>query len=119
MWSLLMLQQQRNVLGGALFALLLNMKHLFAYLGPVYFIHLLRHYVLDFTSSSEGSSESSGNGSSGSSRGSGGGWAGALLRLVLLGGSVVAICGVSFGPFIAMGQLGQVSRRCSRHHQQT
>jgi alpha-1,3-glucosyltransferase len=94
LWSILMLEEQRYILAGALFAVLLNMKHLFAYLGPIYFVFLLKHYVLD-------SKSSSGNGSSSS-------WAVVLRRLVLLGGTVVLICGVSFGPFIAMGQIGQV-----------
>ncbi|WIA16323.1 hypothetical protein OEZ85_013022 [Tetradesmus obliquus] len=104
LWSILMLEEQRYVLAGALFALLLNMKHLFAYLGPAYFVFLLRHYVLDGSSSSS----SSGSSSSGSSSG---GCAGMLRRLVLLGGVVVAICGVSFGPFVALGQMGQVLSR--------
>jgi alpha-1,3-glucosyltransferase len=97
-----MLDKQRYVLAGALFAVLLNMKHLFAYLGPVYFVYQLKHYVLDGFSSSS-SSRSSGSSSCGSS------WSSVLQRLLLLGGTVVLICGVSFGPFIAMGQMGQVS----------
>lgn len=79
--------------GGVLFAVLLNMKHLFAYLAPVYFVFLLKHYVLtDSSSSSSGSID----------------WPAALKRLVVLGGSVVVVCGVSFGPFLAMGQMQQV-----------
>jgi hypothetical protein len=97
LWSILMLEEQRYILAGAMFAVLLNMKHLFAYLGPVYFVFLLKHYVLDCGSSSS----SNGSGSSSS-------WAAVVQRLVLLGGTVVLICAVSFGPFIAMGQLGQV-----------
>jgi alpha-1,3-glucosyltransferase len=92
LWSILMLEEQRYILAGALFAVLLNMKHLFAYLGPVYFVFLLKHYVLEGSSSSSSSS-----------------WAAVVQRLVLLGGTVVLICVVSFGPFIAMGQMGQVS----------
>lgn len=76
------------MLGGVLFAVLLNMKHLFAYLGPVYFVFLLKHYVLADSSSD--------------------GWRAAAGRLVLLGGAVVAVCAASFGPFVAMGQMKQV-----------
>jgi alpha-1,3-glucosyltransferase len=97
----LLLEEQRYILAGVLFALLLNMKHLFAYLGPAYFVFLLRHYVLD----SAFSSSSGGNGSSSS-------WAEVLRRLMLLGGTVVLICGASIGPFIAMGQMGQVRTNC-------
>lgn len=87
------LEEQRYVFGGVLFAVLLNMKHLFAYLAPVYFVFLLKHYVLtDSSSSSSGSID----------------WPAALKRLVVLGGSVVVVCGVSFGPFLAMGQMQQV-----------
>lgn len=32
------------MLGGLVFAVLLNMKHLFACLSPLYFVYLLRHY---------------------------------------------------------------------------
>ena len=33
-----------DLLGGVLFAVLVNMKHLFASLGPLYFVYLFRHY---------------------------------------------------------------------------
>jgi alpha-1,3-glucosyltransferase len=94
-YSILFLEEQRYVLSGVLFAVLLNMKHLFAYLAPIYFIFLLKHYVLPDSSSNSSSSSSS--------------WALALVRLAVLGGAVLAVCGVSFGPFVAMGQMQQVS----------
>ena len=34
----------RDLMAGILFAALVNMKHLFASLGPVYFVYLLRRY---------------------------------------------------------------------------
>ncbi len=77
------------MLGGTLFAALVNMKHLFAYLGPVYLVFLLRSHVWQ--------------------RGSG--FGAALGRFAVLGGCVVAVCAASFGPFIAMGQLKQVLTR--------
>lgn len=88
-------------MAGVLFAVLLNMKHLFAYLAPVYFVFLLKHYVLD-----DSSSNSTSNKSSGSNKSS---WITAFRRLLLLGVAVLAVCGASFGPFIAMGQLPQVN----------
>lgn len=96
MWSVLMIEEQHYLLAGVLFAVLLNMKHLFAYLAPVYFVFLLRHHVLDGGASSNSLSSSSSY------------WAGVFGRLALLGGAVLLVCGVSFGPFIAMGQLRQV-----------
>eukprot|EP00775_Hariotina_reticulata_P003940 gene3940-4194_t len=116
-WSLLMLKQQHNVLAGILFTLLLNMKHLFAYLGPVYFIHLWKHYVLppanssSNTTTSTATSSSSGTGSRPGVSRHARGWTEALLRLVLLGSCVLAVCAASFGPFIAMGQMKQVMSR--------
>jgi hypothetical protein len=95
-FSILFIEEQQYVLGGVLFAVLLNMKHLFAYLAPVYFVFLLKHYVLSDSSSTA----TAGPGSSS--------WASALVRLAVLGGAVLAVCGVSFGPFVAMGQAQQV-----------
>lgn len=89
MYSILFVEEGCYVLGGVLFAVLLNMKHLFAYLGPVYFVFLLKHYVLADSSSGDS-------------------WRAAAGRLVLLGGAVVAVCAASFGPFVAMGQMKQV-----------
>ncbi len=44
MWSIALIREGHDLLGGLLFAVLLNMKHLFACLGPLYFVYLLRHY---------------------------------------------------------------------------
>lgn len=45
-----------HLLSGLLFAVLLNMKHLFLYAAPAYFVHLLRAYVLQPRGSTPGSS---------------------------------------------------------------
>jgi alpha-1,3-glucosyltransferase len=39
-----LIREGRDLLGGLLFAAMLNMKHLFACLAPLYFVYLLRHY---------------------------------------------------------------------------
>ena len=44
MWSLALVREGHDLAGGVLFAVLLNMKHLFACLAPVYFVYLLRHH---------------------------------------------------------------------------
>ena len=43
-WSLALVREGHDLAGGVLFAVLLNMKHLFACLAPVYFVYLLRHH---------------------------------------------------------------------------
>ena len=77
---------------GFWFAVLLNFKHIFLYVAPVYFIALLMGYVIE-------------RDSAGKARGF------RLGRLVKLGGIVVAVFAVSLGPFIAWGQLPQLLSR--------
>ncbi|CAE6523558.1 unnamed protein product [Rhizoctonia solani] len=42
LWSIAMMREGRMLLGGMLFAALLNFKHIYMYIAPAYFIHLLR-----------------------------------------------------------------------------
>ena len=44
LWSILLIVEQQHILGSIAFAVLVNMKHLYATLGPVYAIYLLRAY---------------------------------------------------------------------------
>ena len=44
LWSILLIQQQQHILGSILFAVLVNMKHLYASLAPIYLVYLLRYY---------------------------------------------------------------------------
>ncbi|KAK9828093.1 hypothetical protein WJX81_002987 [Elliptochloris bilobata] len=83
-WSLALVREGRSLAGGVLFAVLLNMKHLFACLAPVYFVHLLRHHC----------------------RGPH-----AMRRFAVLGACVAGVFAVSFGPFVLAGQLRQVLGR--------
>jgi alpha-1,3-glucosyltransferase len=76
------MQQQRDLLGCILFAALLNMKHLFAFAGPVYFVYTLRHYC---------------TGRYG------------VARFLLVGASVASVFAASLGPFFALGQMRQVN----------
>ncbi|XP_065884238.1 dolichyl pyrophosphate Glc1Man9GlcNAc2 alpha-1,3-glucosyltransferase-like isoform X2 [Dysidea avara] len=76
----------QDLLAAFLFAVLLNFKHLFLYMAPAYFIYLLKHYC--FTN--KGFS---------------------LLNFIKLGTIVATVFLISFGPFVILGQLGQVISR--------
>ncbi|RWS26112.1 putative dolichyl pyrophosphate Glc1Man9GlcNAc2 alpha-1:3-glucosyltransferase-like protein, partial [Leptotrombidium deliense] len=69
------------------FAVLLNMKHIYLYVAPAYFVYLLRHYCFDINSRF------------------------AVKKFLKLGLVVGGVFAFSFGPFIAMGQLEKVIRR--------
>ncbi|GMH33524.1 hypothetical protein BSKO_01358 [Bryopsis sp. KO-2023] len=84
MWSVLLVEDGRYILGGVLFAVLINMKHLFVYAAPLYFVYLLRAHC----------------------------WGpGCLWNFTKLGASVTAIFALSFGPFLWLGQIKQVMSR--------
>ncbi|XP_057677322.1 probable dolichyl pyrophosphate Glc1Man9GlcNAc2 alpha-1,3-glucosyltransferase isoform X2 [Corythoichthys intestinalis] len=87
--------QSRHLQGALLFAILLNLKHIYLYVAPAYGVFLLRSYC--FTQdNSDGSIK----------------WRSfSPLRLLALGCIVVAVCAISFGPFVAMGQVSQVLSR--------
>ncbi|KAG7483912.1 hypothetical protein MATL_G00043340 [Megalops atlanticus] len=87
--------QHRHLEGALLFALLLNLKHIYLYIAPAYGIFLLRSYC--FT---QDNADGSLNWRSFS-----------LSRLVALGIIVCSIFALSFGPFILLGQLPQVLSR--------
>ncbi|EFN55143.1 hypothetical protein CHLNCDRAFT_23571, partial [Chlorella variabilis] len=82
--SLLAAAEECYLLSALLFAVLLNMKHIFLYASPAFFCFLLRRYC------------------SGPR---------AVLRFLMLGAIVAAIFGLSFGPFVALGQLPQLIQR--------
>ncbi|KAI8049596.1 glycosyl transferase [Syncephalis plumigaleata] len=74
------------------FAILLNFKHIFLYLAPAYFIYLLRAYCFPHGWSYDRLRQG-------------------VMRTATLGGLVIGITLISFGPFLVMGQLGQVISR--------
>ena len=80
------------------FSILLNLKHIYVYVAPAYFVYLLRSHCFKKSSA----------------LGSGGitapvSWSNlSLMRLVSLGCVVVSVFGLSFGPFLYLGQIKQV-----------
>ncbi|CAM9225291.1 unnamed protein product, partial [Heterosigma akashiwo] len=81
--SLGCLGDNQPVIGGALYAALLMLKHLYLPLAPLYFLYLLRNYVL---------ADTWGNGA-----------ASKATRLVLLGGAVLAVFAAALGPVLLAG----------------
>ncbi|KXS10630.1 glycosyltransferase family 57 protein [Gonapodya prolifera JEL478] len=94
LWSVAEIMEGNDLLGGAIFAVLLNLKHIFLYLAPAYFIYLLRHFCFQ--------ADSTKNGTKGLRVASK-----ALLstfdypNFVLLASSVLSIFCISFLPFLA------------------
>nr|CAD7443010.1 unnamed protein product [Timema bartmani] len=87
--------QGQYLKGAFWFAVLLNHKHIYMYVAPAYFVYLLRNYC--FTSSQTGGSVQ---------------WRSfSFSRLTALGSVVVTVFALSFGPFVALGQIGQVISR--------
>uniref|UniRef100_A0A0D6R3Z5 Alpha-1,3-glucosyltransferase n=1 Tax=Araucaria cunninghamii TaxID=56994 RepID=A0A0D6R3Z5_ARACU len=82
--SLSFIREDRDLMGGLVFAVLLCFKHLFAVAAPVYFVYLLRHYCR------------------GRYR---------VLNFFVLGVSVLAVVLLAFGPFVYYGQMPQILKR--------
>lgn len=70
------------------FCVVLNLKHIYLYCAPVYFVYLLRSYVMQADS-----------------------WWKALSRLLGLGAIVIGVFALSFGPWFYHGQLVIVLER--------
>ncbi|KAJ8405885.1 hypothetical protein AAFF_G00313220 [Aldrovandia affinis] len=87
--------QGRHLEGALLFALLLNLKHIYLYIAPAYGIFLLRSFC--FTRDSPDGSLN---------------WRSfSLFRLAALGIIVCFVFALSFGPFILLDQIPQVLSR--------
>lgn len=77
---------ENDLLAGIFFAIVLNFKHLFLSLAPIYFIYLLRHYCF-----MKGRFH--------------------LFNFLALGSSVLFIFALSLGYFVYLGQLPQLLSR--------
>ncbi|KAL4659618.1 putative dolichyl pyrophosphate Glc1Man9GlcNAc2 alpha-1,3-glucosyltransferase [Arapaima gigas] len=87
--------QGRHLEGAFLFAVLLNLKHIYLYMAPAYGIYLLRSFCVT-QDNSDGSVR----------------WRSfSFVRLAALGIIVCSVFALSFGPFLALGQLPQVLSR--------
>ncbi|PRW44369.1 putative dolichyl pyrophosphate Glc1Man9 c2 alpha-1,3-glucosyltransferase [Chlorella sorokiniana] len=82
--SMVAAAEERHLLAALLFSALLCFKHIFLYAAPAFFVYMLRRYC----------------------RGPQ-----AVLRFVALGTIAAGVLGLSFGPFVAAGQLPQLLRR--------
>ncbi|KAJ2533881.1 glycosyl transferase [Coemansia sp. RSA 1935] len=91
-YSISLIMEGRDLLAGTVFATLLCFKHIFMYVAPAYFVYLLRHYCAVYRNGRLNMKASVG-------------------RVVKLGSAVALVFGVSFGPFVAMGQMSQVVGR--------
>mmetsp|Transcript_17871 Transcript_17871/g.45803 ORF Transcript_17871/g.45803 Transcript_17871/m.45803 type:complete len:531 (+) Transcript_17871:116-1708(+) len=93
--SAVLMTQGRELAAGVLFAALLNLKHIYLYCAPVFFMHLLRVHCC-------------------ASPGPGGLSAPPRLRpgaLAGLGTAVAAVFALSLGPVVATGQLRALAGR--------
>lgn len=80
--------QKQNLQAALWFTILLNLKHIYLYIAPVYFIYLLRSYCFETLGS---------------------GMIFHWKRLISLGFTVVSVFGLTYGPFA--NQIGQVLSR--------
>ncbi|KAJ2787023.1 glycosyl transferase [Coemansia interrupta] len=95
-YSLVLAYEGRDLLSGIMFAVLLCFKHIFMYIAPAYFVYLLLNYCLVYTRQQNADRLNLGA---------------SILRLLQLGVYVLAVFGIAFGPFAAMGQIPQLLLR--------
>ncbi|XP_041357534.1 probable dolichyl pyrophosphate Glc1Man9GlcNAc2 alpha-1,3-glucosyltransferase isoform X2 [Gigantopelta aegis] len=92
--SIVRIYEGRLVSGAFWFAILLNLKHIYLYIAPAYFVYLLRCHC--FNNSPDGRIQ----------------WKSfSIKKFTQLAFVVLFVFGVSFGPFIYLGQLPQVLSR--------
>ncbi|RKO92977.1 glycosyl transferase [Blyttiomyces helicus] len=81
LFSVAAMAEGHDLIGGILFAIVLNFKHIYLYQAPAYFIYLLRKYC--FAVGADGRKASF-----------------SINRFVAIGASTVAVFAASFGPFL-------------------
>ncbi|XP_054157959.1 probable dolichyl pyrophosphate Glc1Man9GlcNAc2 alpha-1,3-glucosyltransferase [Oppia nitens] len=85
--SMARIVQKREVEASLWFSILLNMKHIYMYMSPAFFVYLLRNYCFDRHRKFR------------------------PINLAKLAVTVLSVFAISFGPFVAMGQLNQLVSR--------
>ncbi|KAI9503602.1 dolichyl glycosyltransferase [Coemansia spiralis] len=90
-YSLVFALEGRDLLSGIAFAVLLCFKHIYVYIAPAYFFHLLLNYCVVQKASID--IEAS------------------VVQLAKLGSAVVVVFGIAFGPFVALSQTQQLVSR--------
>ncbi|PVV04615.1 hypothetical protein BB560_000883 [Smittium megazygosporum] len=86
-WSINFALENKDFASAALFAILLNFKHIFVYIAPAYFVYFLSRSLKKPT------------------------YLQSLSYLIKIGFCVISITLISFGPFIYMNQMKQVLSR--------
>jgi len=110
--SLAAITEGKHIRASFWFSILLNLKHIYIYIAPAYFVYLLRSCfsrASDVTSGSTRGSDATSGQTSGQTEVSLSNFS--ITKLVKLGCVVISVFAVSFGPFIYMGQLQQVMSR--------
>lgn len=95
------MQKDNYLLSAFWFSILLNFKHIFLYIAPVYFVYLLRNYCFKRNTNLTGITAMLGVNILDLS----------IANLVKLGVLVLSVFGLSLGPFIYMGQFNQLLSR--------
>jgi alpha-1,3-glucosyltransferase len=85
--SMARMVQKRELESSLWFTILLNMKHIYIYISPAYFVYLLRNYCFDRHFNFK------------------------LNNFLKLTSIVLFVFTISFGPFIVLGQLSQLISR--------
>lgn len=101
-YSIACIRNGEDLKGAIAFAILLNFKHIFAYVAPVYFVYLLSNYCFQLKERPFKDEQSFFNSDIRK-------WS--TICFLKLSCSVLAIFLLSFGPFIYHGQLFQVLSR--------
>ena len=78
--------------GAFWFAALLNFKHIYLYIAPAFFVYILRSYCIQGPTTAQ---------TANNLKPRSGGWL-SMGRLVSVGCVVLAVFGLSFGPFVYM-----------------
>lgn len=95
--SIAKILQGSYVAGAFWFAVLLNLKHIYAYVAPAYLVYLLRNYCFPNAQANASLKELHAHFS--------------MKRFTELGCTVLGVFIVSFGPFLVMNEIGNVIGR--------